>query len=341
MKKIIRNVCIVCFLLLCLLGLYLMPQLRTICSVKKVSDQGLYTMVYQADYKLESLRNANLSSASQLEQWISKNLFFGYPIEADETKFGCTTFLAKNKEGDSIFGRNYDYDTTEPMVIFSQPKNGYKSIGVADLSFIGVDQDCPADSLLGRITSLASPVVTLEGMNEKGLGIAILELETEEIHQDQNKPDLLIYNVPRLILDTCQSVEEATELLATYDIHSDFNYPYHFFICDKSGKSRVVEWVENEMVVVEDNCATNFQLAPGKEYGFGIGQERYDIVKEGLKKEAIDEKQAMMLLEDAVSVWNGDWGTQWSCVFNLEKLTLDICIDVDYSKSYSFSFNDF
>lgn len=343
MKKILKIVFLVLCVSLIVITFLLRKQISGMYSIRRISEDGLYTMSYKSDYKLDSLLEADLSSVSEFEQWISKNIFFGYPIEADETKFGCTAFLAQTKTGDYLLGRNYDYSMTEPLILYTEPKEGYRSIGVTDLSFIGVDETNPADSLMGRVVSLASPVVTLEGFNEKGLGVAILELETEEIHQDNNQSDLLIYNIPRFVLDTCQNVEEAIEAVSKYDIHSDFGYPYHIFLSDTSGNRKVLEWVEGQMVVVNDVCATNFQLAQGEDFLVGIGQERYEIVQTNLKETngILEMKDAMKLLDQAKSEWNGKWGTQWSCVFNLNTFTMDICIDMDYSKTYSFSLEDF
>ena len=36
---------------------------------------------------------------------------------------------------------------------------------------------------------------------------------------------------------------------------------FHFFIADKSGKSLIVEWLDNEMVITEDTAVTNFAVS--------------------------------------------------------------------------------
>ena len=66
------------------------------------------------------------------------------------------------------------------------------------------------------------------------------------------------------MLDKAKNVDEALALLSSYDMHSSANSCYHFQICDASGKSVVVEYVDDEMKVVYPDknyqCATNFLL---------------------------------------------------------------------------------
>lgn len=76
------------------------------------------------------------------------------------------------------------------------------------------------------------------------------------------------------MLDKAKNVDETLELLSSYDMHSSANSCYHLQICDASGKSVVVEYVDNEMKVVYPDknyqYATNFLLTnPDAEFNFG------------------------------------------------------------------------
>lgn len=93
---------------------------------------------------------------------------------------------------------------------------------------------------------LSAPYLACEGMNEKGVFIGIEELETEAVHQDNGKTDLLFLAV-RAMLDKCATVDECISLLENYDIHTQFDTPYHLLISDTNGDSVVVEWTENQM----------------------------------------------------------------------------------------------
>ena len=74
---------------------------------------------------------------------------------------------------------------------------------------------------------------------------------------------------------------------------------YHFHIADAKGGSVIVEYIDDEMSVVQGDAATNFLLTPG-EYDFGSGEDRYAVLRETLDANGgvfENEEQAMELLE--------------------------------------------
>ena len=58
------------------------------------------------------------------------------------------------------------------------------------------------------------------------------------------------------MLDKCATVDEAVALLEQYDMHSSANSCYHFQIADASGETVVVEYIGNEMSVLEPGDET-------------------------------------------------------------------------------------
>lgn len=319
-------------------------QIRTVASAEKVAE-GLYKISYYADYKLEDMCDADVGTIAELENWMSENMFFGYPVSGRGSGFGCSAFLAEGPNGDYLLGRNYDYNKTETLIVFTSPKNGYKSYAIADMNMLGVggNNSVTGEDLYGKLSMLASPYAITEGLNEKGLGAAILKLETDEIHQDNGKPDILLFVAVRMILDKAADTNEAVALLSDYDIHSFFGSSFHLFIADASGKSVVVEWVDGQISVVDAEYVTNFQLSEGKDYGYGLGQARYEILKNKFEKTngKLTAEESISLLSDAMIPWNGKWGTEWSVVMNLTDFEMDVCIDGDYNHVYNFSEDDF
>lgn len=94
----------------------------------------------------------------------------------------------------------------------------------------------------------------------------------------------------------------------------------------------IVEYKENEMIVVpmEENyqVCTNFMISV-LSLEEKISCERYTLLQEELSQKVgmlQDEQESMMLLS---KVSRAD--TMWSCVYNNTNLTLDICINRDYS----------
>ena len=163
-----------------------------------------------------------------------------------------------------------------------------------------------------------------------------------ELHQDNGKSDLLIFAAIRGILDKCATVDEAIALLENYDIHSFLSRSYHLFITDKTGKSVIVEWTDEETFIVEDAACTNDVMSNNKFYDPEWSCRRYDTIKSRLseKNGILTEDEAMTVTSD-VSKDNTGFSTEWSCVYNLDEFTFDICLDRNYDTKYSFSREDF
>ena len=120
---------------------------------------------------------------------------------------------------------------------------------------------------------------------------------------------------------------------------------FHFCIADATGRTVVVEYGpgNGKLHVLEENYVTNFYLTPGYD-DQSRGLDRYNIIKETLsfKKGILTDTEAMSLLElvsqpeteEATSM------TQWSAVYNLTDLTLQLAMKRDYKKQFSFAMEE-
>ena len=178
-------------------------------------------------------------------------------------------------------------------------------------------------------------------MNEEGLAVFVNMIQdSATIEQDTGKPDLTTTTAVRLLLDRAANVEEALELLGQYDLHASMGMMVHFALADASGRSVVVEYIDNEMTVTDTKAVTNFYLAEGEKYGIGTEQshERYEILNQ-----AIAEQERMTELEvrdalDSVSKDNfGDEfaSTEWSIVMNQETKELTYFHRENYENGYT------
>lgn len=318
----------------------LFTRLKTISTIKQV-EGDLYQVDYSADYKLDQILKASVKDVAELEAILSKKLFFGYPIETNENLFGCSAFFVKTPSGEHIIGRNFDYAKAGAILVYTEPKNAYKSYSMVNLAHLGVseEQGTMPNTLMGKLSILAAPYGSVDGMNEKGLSVSVLELQTEPTNQDTGKTDIITTVAVRMLLDKAANTKEAIELLKQYDMHSSAGMPYHLLIGDSSGNSVVVDWAEQQLNVVETNMATNFQLSPGKDFHVGIGHDRYEKVEATLKdkKNTLTTKEAMNLLEDVKIEWNGEWETEWSIVYNLDDFSLDLVNDMNYKSVHHFN----
>ena len=97
-----------------------------------------------------------------------------------------------------------------------------------------------------RLLSVAAPFAPMDGMNEKGLCVAVLMIQDRPgFQQDTGRPDLTTTTAVRLLLDKAADVEEAVDLLSQYDMHASAGMMVHFALADATGHSVVVEYIDN------------------------------------------------------------------------------------------------
>jgi hypothetical protein len=109
---------------------------------------------------------------------------------------------------------------------------------------------------------------------------------------------------------------------------------FHLFVCDKTGKSVVVEWFGDKMYVKENPAVTNYVVCTTDAYIDPGNDTRYeDLMKElDSCSRVADPKKAMSFLE-MVGYDNkkGSIGTEWSCVYDLDNFKLYFVSDRDTS----------
>lgn len=351
-KRILTGIGITLLVLAVLLagGIYglFRYEIATLNSIEKQNEYPLYTMEYQGDYGLDEFLEVGAENDDELVEFVINRILKGLPLEINIPSLGCSTFFAKNGESDGyVFGRNFDLTYSPGMLVRTKPDDGYASISMVNLGFIGYGEDKLPDTFKDSLLTLAAPYAPLDGMNEKGLCVGVLLIDTEPTNQQTDKIDITTTTAIRLLLDKAATVEEALELLSNYDMHSSADSCYHFQIADAAGKSVVVEYIENEMKVVEPvefyQAATNFLLTPG-EYTFGKGQDRYEILMKGLQENegVLNQEEAMELLGQAAQephkTERGTLSsTQWSVVYDMEALSAIISMGRAYDEQYTCS----
>lgn len=316
-------------------GVIFRKEIATMASIKEYAP-GMYTCSIKNDYYLDEMLSTDFKDTDSLISYLSKKILGGMTLPIDAHRFGCSSFSCVTPEGTHLFGRNYDYMDTNGMVIYSNREGCYASIAVCDLQwarFAGVDSIAKPDSLLGRfILRGAAPIMCVDGFNDQGLGISILSLDYSENRPDTDKTDTIIILAIRGILDKCATVDEAVAFLSSYDVHSMFDKENHLFITDKSGKSVVAEWVNDELTVTEINYVTNYVIAT-HEYD---DDRRFVVMKTKL-----DEVNGVLTLEEALDLLNAasqnsesSFQTEWSCAYDLDNFVLYIYNDNDRNTVY-------
>ena len=309
-------------------------------------ENGFSAVRYDGDTGFDQfLAGGGASSDGEVVEYLANNLLSDLNLgDLLGGIFGCSTIAVQSPEGDALFGRNFDWENCEAMVVESHPENGYASLSTVNMDFItqnvgGGMVDMALN--LDEVKTLAALYAPLDGMNEAGLAVSVNMIQdSAAIQQNTDKPDITTTTAIRLLLDQAGNVDEALELLGQYDLHGSMGMMIHFAIADSTGRSAAVEYVDNEMTVIETPVLTNFYLAEGEKYGIGTEQshERYDILMNQLEE---TPQMGMEEVRDALdSVSKDNFGefesTEWSIVMNLSAGEARYYHRENYNQNYTF-----
>ena len=309
-------------------------------------ENGFSAVRYDGDTGFDQfLAGGGASSDGEVVEYLANNLLSDLNLgDLLGGIFGCSTIAVQSPDGDSLFGRNFDWENCEAMVVESHPENGYASLSTVNMDFItqnvgGGMVDMALN--LDEVKTLAALYAPLDGMNEAGLAVSVNMIQdSAAIQQNTDKPDITTTTAIRLLLDQAGNVDEALELLGQYDLHGSMGMMIHFAIADSTGRSAAVEYVDNEMTVIETPVLTNFYLAAGEKYGIGTEQshERYDILMNQLEE---TPQMGMEEVRDALdSVSKDNFGefesTEWSIVMNLSAGEARYYHRENYNQNYTF-----
>lgn len=331
-------------------------RFQTIATIQKITDYdeyNLYRMDVKYDYNIENIINYGITDNQSVVDAITKEALPLLPVHIEAPEFGCSAFSVEDTEGDNLMGRNYDFaNNSSAMLVYSTPKDGYKSVAFAALDNISANN---ADAnLKSKFACLTAPFVCLDGMNEKGVSIAVLTLDSEPTKQDTGKPTISTTLAIRLVLDKAATTQEAVDLLKKYDMMASSGRDYHFYITDSSGDGRIIEYnLDNgrELVATSVRTATNFfeiykdKVKPNQHNEiYGHGKERYDSIEEIFTNNEgkITTNVAWEALKAASQTpKEGDVtsNTQWSILYNNTDLTAEIVIRRDWNTVTTYDLN--
>ncbi len=308
----------------------------------KQLESGLSAVKYEGDYGFEEfLADGGASSDDDVVKFLSQRLFSERAsLSLGEMLFGCSTISVKGENGGYLFGRNFDWNSCDALIVHSVPQNGYASISTVNTDFINTS-GMKLNSLSDNVQAIIAMYAPLDGMNEKGLAVSVNMIQDgATISQNTEKPDITTTTAIRLLLNKAANIDEAVDLLEQYDMHASMGFMTHLAIADSDGNSVVVEYVNNEMHIIETPVVTNFYLVEGEKHGIGTAQshERYNILMNTL-----DEKSTMSMDEvrDALSsVSKKNFGefesTEWSIVFDQSTGEVHYYHRENYDKRYTF-----
>ncbi len=320
-------------------------RFATMSTIEPVTDYddglNLYRMNVEYDYSLDDIIDRGITDTQSFIDAVVSEALPLLPVKIKAPDFSCSAFGITLTDGDNVMGRNYDfrYDTSA-MLVYCTPEDGYASVAFAALDNISVSA---ADAnLKSKIACLTAPFICLDGMNEKGVSIAVLTLDSEPTAQDTDKPNISTTLAIRLVLDKAASTEEAVALLKQYDMIASSGRDYHFYINDASGDGRIVEWdchsETRELVATPVRTATNFfaiyadKVTESPDNGiYGHGKDRYNKIEavfDGVDGTFTHDTawEALVAASQIPNEKELTSNTQWSIVFNNTDKTLEFTL---------------
>ncbi len=362
MSKVLKRVlvailAVISFIVIAFIVLYF-SRFQTIETIEKLTnyeEYNIYKMNVMYDYNLDKVIDHGITDTQSMINSVVKESLPYLPVKIKVPSFGCSAFSVQDTNGDSLMGRNYDFKyNTSALMVYCKPKGGYKSVAFAALNNISADD--PEAGLKKKMACLTAPFICLDGMNEKGVSMAVLTLDSEPTYQQTGKPVIATSLAIRLVLDNAASTDEAIELLSKYDMLAVNGRDYHFYITDASGDSRVVEYDCNsgirETVVTPSRSVTNFFIMykdlvlPNQHNDpYGHGKERYDSMEaifdaneENITKDIAWE--ALKASSQAPKEGDVTSNTQWSILYDNTTRTADIVLRRDWNSPVSFNVSD-
>ena len=301
-------------------------RIKTLRSLTEIDDFPLFVMFFYGDYPLpEYSPETALSQNIQEEQ---KYL--------NSSSWACTCFSALTEKGSQIVGRNFDWENHPALLLFTDPPERYASVSMVDISYLGYSKrDEPGKNPGGLFES---PLLPFDGMNEKGLAIGMMAVPAAEPPQDPKKNTVGSLMIIRLMLDYAKNVDEALEVFTNFNIVFQSGPPLHYFIADNSGKSVVVELVNQKISVLSNSnswqVATNFIITGRSLNKTQAPCWRYNKVRETLEDQAriFSPSAALSLLKD-VSQHN----TIWSIVYDTSSLNFQVVMGKNYDIVHEFN----
>ena len=303
-------------------------QITTLSSLQKIDDFPLYTMFFKGALPgFDQNIDFNVPDQNFLTDLFSK------------PDWACSLFAALGDEQDFKFGRNFDWEYSPGLLLFTNPANGYASVSMVDIAYLGFE-DQQLDHLqeleLAELTPiLDAPNWPFDGMNEAGLAIGMAAVPSGQMNPDPEKSSIGSLQVIRRILDSAANVREAVSIMDSYNIDFRGGPDLHYLVADQSGAAVLVEFFEGEMHFIPNadpwHLATNF-LTSSMENSQGQCS-RYDKVFDTMLETG--GNLSPLFAGELLSTVSQN-NTQWSVVYNLHNGIIQVTMDRQFDKIHEY-----
>ena len=276
-------------------------------------------------------------------------IFLSYIFSS--TSLACTTFFI-NKNGQLVFGRNYDWITAAGMIctnLRGLQKTSIKQDDGKTMSWT---------SNYGSITfNQYGKEFPTGGMNEKGLIVELMWLEGTKFPDPDDRPSMHVLQWIQYELDQNSTVDEVIASDKLVRITSR-GTPIHYLVADAGGNVATVEFLKGKMVVHKGKDLP-FAVLTNSTYDESIQKIKGGDNSKSFADNSIDRfaracsmvQQFQLqnintpIVDYAFGILNkvssGDW-TKWSIVYDITNRKISFkSHDFTDIKTVSFSSFDF
>ena len=137
-------------------------EVATLSSLEKVDDYPLYTMLYHGPYLART--SSAVEQLVRMRAWVRPD-------------WGCSLFAALGDMDNMLYGRNFDWEYSPALLLYTDPPDGYASTSMVDLAYM-FETSAEVQNLTElppteRIALLETPAWPFDGVNEMGLVVGM------------------------------------------------------------------------------------------------------------------------------------------------------------------------
>jgi len=155
----------------------------------------------------------------------------------------CSTFTLKNKSGEIVFGRNFDYPTG--LGYITENKRNVLKSALAPASAKKLEWTSKYGSISFNQFGAEFPY---GGMNEAGLVIEQMWFNDSKSPPEDDRYRLSALQWIQYQLDMSGSIDDVIKSDDLVTINSKTRITLHFLVCDQKGNTATIEFIAGKMV---------------------------------------------------------------------------------------------
>jgi hypothetical protein len=297
----------------------------TLRSIHKVGN--FYTVSYHGDYE-------------QRLRWFS-----GEHLELAGFKkpSNCSLFVVRTPASEPLLGRNLDRRDIPVLAKFALPGK-YASYSLSPSVEVHLQDILVAHPTEAQRNNFlfCLPFYPTDGINEKGLTIAIAGAPIRRIKQSEARAPMFVLHFIRSVLDDCQNVEEVAhfaETVTLYDRAID-TISHHFLATDATGKWLVIDYPEGKLRLTRGQGKPQARTNHFLEGGPSLMDTRTSFSRYAKLEAALNSPNPPASTAEAMALLRRVRdGTAWSVVYDTASCEGLLAVGENYRTQYRFGFS--